>query len=259
MVGKTKEWYETRAPYDEWISWWNRRPDERMEGEPAGREAYDHPDVTVDCAMLAYDPDGPEDECLKLLLVKRKTHPFIGERALTGTFLHTDENDAIDAVDRTIRYVFKDPLPECDIQQIRTFTGLHRDPRGQIVSVLHAAYMHGGTISHGVNDDVDAEWTPILTASGIKAFDHGTMVRVLIHRLQDQFDWTPNVFWTLPDRFTLDDAIRVRCGLYGSTIREVNRKNFRRKYESFWSEVGLVDPSDPRSRKIYTMNDDSSE
>lgn len=254
MTRRTKQWYESEATESEWLAWWTRDPKDRAPGEPAGREAYDHPDVTVDCAMLTYDPNGPANESLKMLVTKRTTHPFLGSMAITGTFLHTDENDAVDAVNRTMRYLFH-TLPRYSIQQIRTFAGLHRDPRGQVVSILHTIYLKDA-INWKIND-LEGEWVPMLdlAVNGGLAFDHDLMVKVLVRRLQEQFDWIPNVFYTLPDEFTLDDAIRLRCGLFGSMESDVNRKNFRRKYAGFWNEVGVVDPADPRSRKIYSMRE----
>ena len=260
MRAGSKRWYETEASYDEWLAWWTRSPGDRKPGEPAGREAYDHPDVTVDCAMLAYDPNGPEFESLKILLVRRRTHPFLDMLGLTGTFLHTDEEDELATVRRTLGYVYSDPIPGCVVQQVHTFTSIHRDPRGQTVSILNAVYLGDDAIHHGFNEDVDAEWVPIhlvgdALVSEELAFDHEVMVQVLVKRLQEQFDWEPNVFNTLPWLFTLDDAIRLRCGLYGTSFDDVNRKNFRRKYGKYWTEVGSEDPSDPRSRRIFSLKD----
>lgn len=254
---RTKTWYESQASYQDWLSWWTRQPDQREADEPAGRESYSHPDVTVDCLIVSYDEHDQANLSLKALLVRRKTHPFIHELAIPGTFLHTNEQNALIAVQRTIGYCFKNAEDlERDnayrVQQIRTFTGLNRDPRGQTVSILHVIYLSDG-LNRPLNDGVDGEWVSMNDLPDTLAFDHRDMIDMTMNRLCDQFNWLPYIFYALPRSFTLDDAISLRCGLYNSSIRDENRKNFKRKYDRYWKDIGVIDEHNPSSKHLYTM------
>ena len=58
---------------------------------------YDRPSVTVD--MLIFTIDNND---LKLLLIKRKDHPFINQWAIPGGFVNIDES-TIDAAKRELK------------------------------------------------------------------------------------------------------------------------------------------------------------
>lgn len=264
--GKGKFYYEHEAPYAEWKQWWAAE----------GRSAYDsqRPDVTVDCVALTYDPDARNViDSLKFLAVRRKTHPFIGQWAIPGTYLHADEKSAEESVARLLEWLFVDPTAgRARIQQIRTFTGVGRDPRGQVASVLHVVYLTGG-VSMELNSEVDARWFTLADYDGgvdleeagpedrgaddamdVTAFDHQAMLRLVVGRLRDQFGWTPNVFYTLPEPFTVTEAVRLRCSLYAEDdVKAVSRKNFVKKYSKLWDEAGVEDPGGERSQKLWSV------
>ncbi|MBW3094864.1 NUDIX hydrolase [Bifidobacterium sp. 64T4] len=264
-----KEWYEREASYDEWAEWWREE----------GRSLYDsvRPDVTIDCVILTYDDDESTqaEDSLKFLSVRRKSHPWRGHLSLPGTFLHADERSAGQAVRRELAWLFVRPEEvEARIQQIRTFTGIERDPRGQTASILYVVYA-SEAMSLELNDGVDAVWAPLAGYSVealdelggavaaapdsapagdvVDAFDHARMLSLVVDRLRDQFAWTPNVFYTLPEEFTLTDAMRLRSSLFDEDYHEMKRANFRKKYAVLWDEVGVVDPSDPRSPKLFSV------
>lgn len=265
---ENKSWYEETASYDEWARWW----------KTSGRHLYDEtrPDVTIDCVVLSYDTseDTNAVDTLKFLAVKRKSHPWRGHLSLPGTYLHADEKSAGDAVSRELAWLFAEHENlGAKIQQIRTFTGIDRDPRGQTVSVLYVVYVPDA-IGLQLNDDVNGEWLPLAGYSVealddldmpvetdpasppsdmVDAFDHASMLSLVVERLRDQFAWTPNVFYTLPFEFTLTDAMRLRCSLFREDYHSLNRANFRKKYAQLWDEVGLLDPSDPRSPKLFSV------
>lgn len=264
--GKDKFYYEHEAPYAEWKQWWAAE----------GRSAYDsqRPDVTVDCVALTYDPAARNViDSLKFLAVRRKTHPFIEQWAIPGTYLRADEKSAEESVARLLAWLFVDPSAgRPRIQQIRTFTGAGRDPRGQVASVLHVVYLAGG-MSMELNREVDARWLTLADYDGgvdleencpevsgtddamdVTAFDHQAMLRLVVSRLRDQFGWTPNVFYALPDLFTVTEAIRLRCSLYAEDdVKTVNRKNFVKKYSRLWDEAGVEDPGNERSQRLWSV------
>ena len=265
-ISNTEDYYEREASYAEWKRWW----------DDSGRSAYDpqRPDVTVDCVVLTYDPDACDvGDSLRFLAVRRKTHPFRGQWAIPGTYLHSDEAGAEESVARLLAWLFRDPEAcHARVQQIRTFTGAGRDPRGQTASVLHVVYVSDG-MAMELNGGVDARWMTLSDYDGsvdleeaapddeprpdamdVTAFDHQAMLRLVVNRLRDQFGWTPNVFYTLPTVFTTTEAVRLRCSLYAENdVRAVNRKNFVKKYSPLWDDAGLTDPADGRPQRLWSV------
>lgn len=244
-ISRTREWYEREASYPVWLEWYRN----------VEHAKYQHPDATVDCMVLTFDADADDPlDSLKALIVQRWTHPFRGSWSLPGTFLHVDDEDAENAVERMLVERFHVRSADGTLQQFRTFTGADRDPRGQVVSIAHMLYISNGVSTIAGIDGV--EWVPLRTLAngGMDlAFDHDRIVDVAIARLRDQFGWTPNVFRTLPTPFTLTDAIRLRASLFDEPCHAISRANFRKKYQSMWREVGLSDPSDPRSSKLFAL------
>jgi ADP-ribose pyrophosphatase len=239
-------YYERDAPYSEWLKWYREIDYPR----------YRHPDVTVDCVILTVDESmlhardrSLASQCLKVLAVDRWTHPFRGMVALPGTFMRPDDQDAQDVIIRMLREHFDfDALPKGEynstdnypfgsedlhIRQLQTFTGSHRDPRGQVVSIAHLVYMPGGVDRIPESDGV--RWEPLLDfAERELAFDHHEIVAAAISRLRSQFAWLPQIFWSLPSPFTVTDALKVRASLFDEDYKAINRKNFKRKYQAVW-------------------------
>jgi ADP-ribose pyrophosphatase YjhB (NUDIX family) len=244
MDGKTETYYEHDAPYDEWLQWWKHD----------ARPKFEHPDVTVDCLVVTYDESARPDESLKALIVQRWTHPFKNQWSLPGTFLHADDENALGAIERMLVERFNVHSNIGFMQQLQTFTGLHRDPRGQIVSIAHILYVRDGvSIIHGIDG---VRWVPIHELSNMElAFDHNDIADIAINRMQEQFGWTPNVFCVLPSPFTLTEAIRLRSSLFDEDMKSINRANFKKKYQPMWNTAGVQDPSDPRSPKLFTFLD----
>jgi ADP-ribose pyrophosphatase YjhB (NUDIX family) len=201
---------------------------------------------------LTFDENAehPEDS-LQVLIVDRWTHPFKDRVSLPGTFLHADDENALKAIERMLVERFGITTKAGVVQQLQTFTGRDRDPRGQIVSIAHILYIRDGLrLIHGIDG---VHWVPLRSVRNMDfAFDHNVILNTAVNRLRDQFGWIPNVFYTLPDPFTLTDAIRLRSSLFDEDYHDINRANFKKKYQPMWSECGIVDPADPRSPKLFS-------
>jgi ADP-ribose pyrophosphatase len=243
-----RRYYEHDASYDEWYAWYH-------ESEHA---KYQHPDVTVDAVIMTFDDHALPKDSLKTLLIRRYTHPFRGMLSLPGTFLHADEHGADESLSRMLTDRLHADINDCSVQQLRTYTGIDRDPRGQVVSIAHMLYMRNGVDwlerqDHSVSDGM--QWVPINEAAERKlAFDHNTIIDDAIARLRSQFGWTPNVFDVLPEPFTLTQAMKLRSSLFDEDMKHMSRANFKKKYQPMWNEVGLSDPSDERSSKLFTFS-----
>lgn len=229
------EYYEHDAAYTEWLKWYREVDYPR----------YRHPDVTVDCIILTVDASALKnpstaESCLKALVVDRWTPPFKGSLALPGTFMRANDNDERAVIARMLRNRFDFDAQEVEgryglphIRQLRTFTGVDRDPRGQVVSIANIVYLQHGMETIPEADGV--HWVPLLElAQSELAFDHHEIVIEAVNRIRSQFAWEPYVFWALPQPFTVTDAVKLRASLFGEAYKAVNRKNFKRKYQAHW-------------------------
>lgn len=248
MSDNERRYFEYDASYEEWLDWYHRVEHDR----------YEHPDVTVDAVMMTYDDEAKPVDSLKTLLIRRYTHPYKGLLSLPGTFLHADEQDADEALSRMLTDRLHADINDCRVQQLRTYTGIDRDPRGQVVSIAHLLYMRDGVdwLEHQDHDISDGiQWIPINDASERQlAFDHNAIIDDGIERLRSQFGWTPNVFYALPERFTLTQAMKLRSSLFNEDMKNMSRANFKKKYQGMWSDEGRVDPTDERSAKLFSFN-----
>ena len=95
--------------------------------------AYPQPLVMVDTALFTI-----RDERLCLILTRRKEPPFEGLLALPGGFVHAQEDaDTEAAARRVIRGKIGFDAPY--LEQLFTFSGAARDPRGWSVSIVYYA------------------------------------------------------------------------------------------------------------------------
>lgn len=123
---------------------------------------YPQPSVTVDNVIFTvYDND------LRVLLIKRGGHPYLGRWALPGGFMaigeSTDEAVRREVEEETgIRIGTGDPSDGGSgfFEQLRTFTEVGRDPRGRILSVSHMTLLPAWLVSgmHAGDDANDAAW-----------------------------------------------------------------------------------------------------
>ena len=77
-----------------------------------------------------------EDDALKVLLVMRDREPFAGFYALPGVAL-TEEETLPEAAKRAVRE--RTGLTGIYLEQLYTFSGMHRDPRSRTIAVAYYA------------------------------------------------------------------------------------------------------------------------
>lgn len=122
---------------------------EFLEGYTPGD--YDRPSVTVD--MLIFTIDNND---LKLLLIKRKDHPFINQWAIPGGFVNIDES-TIDAAKRELKE--ETNLENVYMEQLYTWSEPNRDPRMRVISTSYIALVNKDNLNVIAGDDaLDASW-----------------------------------------------------------------------------------------------------
>lgn len=96
------------------------------------------------------------EKVLKVLLVKRKMHPFMGMWALPGGFVGIDEN-LEDSARRKLKQ--KTNVDKVYIEQLYTWGEVTRDPRTRILSCSYMSLINNKVLSIKPGDDEeDAKW-----------------------------------------------------------------------------------------------------
>lgn len=182
--------------------------------------SYEHPRpaLTVDCVVF-----GVDDDELRVLLIQRDIEPFAGDWALPGGFVQMDES-----LDEAARRELREEtgIGPVYLEQLYTFGGIDRDPRGRVVSVAYYALVK--LSDHRVQaatDARDARWFPVWDTPTL-AFDHERVLSVALERLRGKVRYQPIGFELLPAKFTLTQLQRV----YEVILeRELDKRNFRKK------------------------------
>lgn len=123
---------------------------------------FDRPSVTVDMLVFSIDEEEVKNyrklpkKQLRVLLVKRKDHPDIGQWALPGGFVRTSENFE-EAVARELKE--ETNVENIYMEQLYTWGEVKRDLRTRIISVAYMALINSASQNlMGGSDAEDAKW-----------------------------------------------------------------------------------------------------
>lgn len=187
----------------------------------------DRPICTVDAVILTL-----EDGILKALVHRRPNEPYKGMWALPGGYIHPGEDESAEAaVSRILRD--KMGLSGFYLEQLRTFSGAARDPRGWSISVTFIALVPRERLPE--EDDstclMDVENLPAL------AFDHAELIGAAVSRLRGKGAYSTLPAMLLPETFTLPELEKT----YGAVLaKKIDHSSFRRKL----MELGLLEETD---------------
>lgn len=120
---------------------------------------YERPSVTVDSVILSVKEDY---STLKVLLIQRGNHPYIGDWALPGGFINIDES-AEDAVSRELKE--ETGLEANYLEQLYTMSAPSRDPRMRVISIAYMALTKITSVKAG-DDASRAVWCDIKLNKG---------------------------------------------------------------------------------------------
>ncbi len=198
---------------------------------------------TVDAVVLAI----VEDE-LKVLLHTRPNEPFRGYWALPGGFIHVNEDaDAESAMRRILKD--KAGVSGLYLEQLATYSGPDRDPRGWSISIAHLALVPVAKlkIDEGKAALVSVDALPKLP------FDHKKIVKDAIARLRGKGAYSTLPASFLGKDFTLTEmqsAYEIALGT------RIDASSFRRKVLSLGllTETGRSRQGDNRRpAKVYRL------
>jgi len=183
---------------------------------------------TVDVVLLTL-----VEGVLQLALLKREHEPFQGVLALPGGYIHADEDaDAEDAAVRMLRD--KAGLASPYLEQLATFTGRGRDPRGWSASIAYYALVPASAISESRAPGLVLK--PADEAKGLP-FDHQAIVAAALGRVRGKSSYSSLPAHLCGEAFTLPQLQAVYEAVLGEPV---NKVSFRRKIE----ELGFLEAID---------------
>ncbi|NHZ42542.1 NUDIX hydrolase [Massilia aquatica] len=183
---------------------------------------------TVDIVLLTLLGDE-----LAAVLLRRENAPFQGALAIPGGYVHPEDDlSAHDAAMRVIKT--KTGIVAPYLEQLATFSGAKRDPRGWSVSVTHYALVPHALLA--ARKDEAVHIIP-LSQLGALPFDHNAIIATALERLRNKSQYSSLPCFLAGDTFTLPQLQRLYELLLGDTL---NKVSFRRKM----SEMDILDPVD---------------
>ena len=154
---------------------------------------------------------------LQVALRLREVEPFRGNWTLPGEFVREGEDLAV-AARRGLRLLgVEEDVP---LEQVTADGRPDRDPRGHVVSVVHAALLRDPPAEKG-----DLRWTDVSAIPPL-GFGHTALLETALVSLRERAVSTPLVFAILPEAFTLGDLQSLLETVLGEPM---DRRNFRRK------------------------------
>jgi 8-oxo-dGTP diphosphatase len=192
---------------------------------------YPRPSVSVDLVVLTI-----VDAQLRVLLVKRKVHPFKGSWALPGGFVRVGEapDDQGEDLDAAARRELEEETglgpDRVYLEQLYTFGKAGRDPRMRVITVAYYALVRPdlAPLVRAGGDVSDAEWFEVNAIKKMElAFDHRDIINLAIDRVRGKLDYSDIAFELVPVTFTIPELRHVFAIVTG---KEMDPGNFRRRF-----------------------------
>jgi len=123
---------------------------------------FERPSMSVDMLIFTVTDEKKEnyrklpEKVLRLLMIKRADHPYIGQWALPGGFIQMDES----VEEGALRELKEETnIDNIYMEQLYTWGDVDRDPRTRVISVSYMALVDSSNLDVRANDDADdAKW-----------------------------------------------------------------------------------------------------
>ncbi len=174
---------------------------------------------TVDVVLLTL-----KDGILHVALLKRDHPPFEGVLALPGGYVQADRD--LDAQDAAARMLLeKAGIASPYLEQLSTFSGRGRDPRGWSISVAYYALVSAEVIAEAGHPGV-----VMADVGAIKGlpFDHQQIIEAAVQRVRNKSTYSSLPVYLCGEYFTLPQLQGVYEAILGE---EINKVSFRRKID----------------------------
>lgn len=119
-------------------------------------DKYPKPMLTADIVVFRASSDKSE---VRVLLVERKGHPYLGHWALPGGFAEPGETIEATAARELME---ETSMPSADMTLVGVYSAPGRDPRGWVVSAAFAAVLRDDSLTAVAGDDAaQVGWFPL--------------------------------------------------------------------------------------------------
>ena len=177
-----------------------------------------HYPISVDSVIFGYT----EGE-LKVVLIERKTNPFIGMWAIPGGFMEGNET----VEETALRELEEETgIKDVYLEQFHVFNKPGRDPRGPTITIALFALINSDQCHLIASEDAaKAKWWPAYKIPPL-AFDHEEIYAKALEALRSALRTRPLAFELLPREFTLSNL----QDLYEQVFDiKLDKRNFRKK------------------------------
>lgn len=181
-----------------------------------------------------------EEGLLKVLLIRRANEPFKDSWALPGGFIWDNEGSQ-DAASRILKE--KAGVKNVYLEQLYTFDGSGRDPRGRVCTVAYFALVLRQEISFELVKNIQNPVLYPVNKLPQLAFDHKRIVDYAVKRLQAKLEYTNAVYALLPNTFTFS---QLQTAYETILAKKLDKRNFSKKF----SMLKLIKPT----KNILTGN-----
>jgi 8-oxo-dGTP diphosphatase len=193
------------------------------------------PILTVDLVPLTIGRDR-----LAVLLARRDRAPFEGQLALVGGYVRVDKDFDLAATARRV-LADKAGIVELFIEQLMTFSGPGRDPRGWSASVAYMSLTPAAALEPAVAER-GLELVPVDKLPALP-FDHERIVATAVARLRGKGAYSDLPARFLGEAFTLAELHRTYQIAIGAAL---NEDAFRRKI----MDRGFVEPIEGEKKRM---------
>jgi len=176
------------------------------------------------------------NERLCVLLIQRDKEPFANYWSLPGGRVGREET--LDAAARRM-LAAKTGITGVYLEQLYTFGGIERDPRGRVISVAYYALVAADRAPL-IPERPDIRWHEVEALPEL-AFDHAEIVAMARRRLASKLEYSTIALQLMPEKFTLSELQAVYEQILGE---ELDKRNFRRRLQG----LGCLEPTDELHR-----------
>ncbi|MGH1364733.1 MAG: NUDIX hydrolase [Calditrichia bacterium] len=172
------------------------------------------------------------EKTLQVFLVRLKGEPQKGKLAFPGSLLQMDEN--LQQASSRVYHEATGVEPGY-VEQVFTFSDLHRDPRQRSISTAYMSFTTGEDEFIACDKYSGGSWFNAHSVNGL-AYDHDNILETCLERIASKLNYTTIALFLLPKLFPLSDMQH----LYEVCLdKSLDKRNFRKKILS----MDIVEPS----------------
>ncbi|SFR14615.1 ADP-ribose pyrophosphatase YjhB, NUDIX family [Enterobacter sp. kpr-6] len=206
---------------------------------------YPSPLVTVDSVLFTL-----HQQVLCVLLVERASQPQQGRWGLPGGFIDI-EGDRSTRDTALRKLTEKTGVSPSWLEQLDTFSGPDRDPRGWSLTIGWFALIAWSACESHIDSVNDVKWVPVSQLQDVDlAFDHAQIIEAGLHRLRQKTMYSLLPVYCLPDTFThaqLQEATEIILG------QPIQRKSLIRRFDAsgMFEETGESVATGARKARLW--------